>query len=85
VLVDDGARPGVSTVQRSRIAALERENRELRRANAILKAAALKSTRQRNVTMIQAEVLHGEDWETGVAVGQAATGAGTVKGRRFDQ
>jgi transposase-like protein len=66
VLVDDGARPEVSTVQRSRIAALERENRELRRANAILKAAALKSTRQRNVTMIQAEVLHGEDWETGV-------------------
>ena len=40
VLVDDGERPGVTTVDRSRIAALERENRELRRANAILKTAS---------------------------------------------
>ena len=40
VLVDDGERPGVSTSERTRIAALERENRELRRANAILKTAS---------------------------------------------
>ena len=40
VLVDDGQRPGVSTAERSRIVALERENRELRRANAILKTAS---------------------------------------------
>jgi transposase len=40
VLVDDGERPGVATSERTRIAALERENRELRRANAILKTAS---------------------------------------------
>jgi transposase-like protein len=31
--VDGGQRPGVTTEERSRIRALERENRELRRAN----------------------------------------------------
>jgi transposase len=39
-LVDDGEEPGVSTSERARIAALEREVRELRRANAILKTAS---------------------------------------------
>ena len=38
--VDGGQRPGVPTVERQRIAELERENRELRRANEILKAAS---------------------------------------------
>jgi transposase len=38
--VDDGQRPGVPTAERQRIAELERENRELRRANEILKAAS---------------------------------------------
>jgi transposase len=38
--VDNGKRPGVTTEERRRIAELERENRELRRANEILKAAA---------------------------------------------
>src|SRR5215831_2010198 len=38
--VDDGRRPGTTTEERRRIAELERENRELRRANEILKAAA---------------------------------------------
>ena len=38
--IDQGARPGVSTAERLRIAELERENRELRRANEILKAAS---------------------------------------------
>ena len=40
VQVDDGERPGVTTGDRARIAALEREVRELRRANAILKTAS---------------------------------------------
>ena len=40
VLVDDGERPGVTTSERARIVALEREVRELRRANAILKTAS---------------------------------------------
>jgi transposase len=38
--VDRGQRAGVSTEERRRIAELERENRELRRANEILKAAS---------------------------------------------
>ena len=38
--VDRGQRPGVTTDQAQKIAALERENRELRRANAILKSAS---------------------------------------------
>ena len=38
--VDGGQRPGVTTEERSRIKELERENRELRRANEILKAAS---------------------------------------------
>ncbi len=38
--VDGGLRPGVKTEERQRIAELEKENRELRRANEILKAAA---------------------------------------------
>ena len=38
--IDDGRRPGVTTEERERIQQLERENRELRRANEILKAAS---------------------------------------------
>jgi transposase len=38
--VAQGTRPGLSTDDRTRIAELERENRELRRANEILKSAA---------------------------------------------
>lgn len=37
---DAGARPGVTTAERDRIRELERENKELRRANEILKAAS---------------------------------------------
>ena len=38
--VDGGHRPGITTEERRRIAELELDNRELRRANEILKAAA---------------------------------------------
>src|SRR5712691_7196016 len=38
--VDGGKRPGMTTAEQRRIAELERDNRELRRANEILKAAA---------------------------------------------
>ena len=38
--VDVGARPGLTTDERKRMAELERDNRELRRANEILKSAA---------------------------------------------
>ena len=39
--VDGGQRPGVTTEERRRITELEKENRELRRANEILKSASL--------------------------------------------
>ena len=39
--IDGGQRPGTTTEDKARIAALEKENRELRRANEILKSAAV--------------------------------------------
>ena len=39
--IDDGRRPGLTTDERVRLKELERENRELRRANEILKDAAV--------------------------------------------
>jgi transposase-like protein len=38
--IDEGHRPGTTTDDATRLAELERENRELRRANAILKSAS---------------------------------------------
>jgi len=38
--IDDGARPGTTTAEAERIKSLEQENRELKRANAILKSAS---------------------------------------------
>ncbi|ODU37214.1 MAG: transposase [Comamonas sp. SCN 67-35] len=38
--IDSGQRPGITTDERERIKTLERENRELRRANEILKLAS---------------------------------------------
>jgi transposase len=39
--VDEGRRPGLTTDERARLKELERENRELRRANEILKSASV--------------------------------------------
>jgi|SRR5690349_1466297 transposase-like protein len=39
--IDAGTRGGLTTAERERIKQLERENRELRRANEILKSAAV--------------------------------------------
>ena len=39
--VDRGERPGVTSSERGRVRKLERENRELRRANEVLKAASV--------------------------------------------
>ena len=38
---DAGTRPGLTTEERERLKVLERENKELRRANEILKAASV--------------------------------------------
>jgi len=40
VEIDEGRKPGLSSDERERLKGLERENRELRRANEILKAAS---------------------------------------------
>ena len=40
VEIDEGRQPGLTTDERERLKVLERENRELRRANEILKAAS---------------------------------------------
>ena len=40
VEIDGGHRPGLTTDERERLKVLERENRELRRANEILKTAS---------------------------------------------
>ena len=40
VEIDEGRQPGLTTDEREQLKALERENRELRRANEILKAAS---------------------------------------------
>ena len=41
VEVEEGRRPGLTSDERARLKELERENRELRRANEILKSASL--------------------------------------------
>ena len=41
VEIDDGRRPGLTSDERARLKELERENRELRRANEILKTASV--------------------------------------------
>ena len=46
--IDQGARPGVTSEESAEVRRVRRENAELRRANGILKAAALNSTGQRN-------------------------------------
>jgi transposase len=38
--IDTGARPGVTSDEKARLVELEKENRELRRANAILRSAS---------------------------------------------
>lgn len=38
---DEGKRPGLTSAERERLKELERENRELRRANEILKSASV--------------------------------------------
>ena len=62
--VDGGKRTGLTSEERERLKLLERENRELRRANEILKAAAAGPTGRCN-TM----------WNGGVSIGRWTDGA----------
>jgi transposase len=55
--VDAGARPGVTSEDSAELKRVKRENAELKRANAILRAASLVSTGQRNrATILSAGV-----------------------------
>jgi len=47
--IDNGTRPGTTTEDAQRITELERENRELRRANEILKAASAYFARELDI------------------------------------
>src|SRR5690349_16078262 len=53
--IDGGERPGTTTGDKQRIAELERENRELRRANEILKAASAYFARELCATRRRAD------------------------------
>jgi transposase len=92
--VDEGRRPGITSDERARLKELERENRELRRANEILKSASL-SSRPSSTVEQGSDCLHrqaprrvrGRADLRGVAVrpadllrgqGQAALGAGAA-------
>jgi len=55
---DEGRRPGLSSTERERLKALERENRELRRANEILKAAPRLSSGRSSTAAARDERLH---------------------------
>ena len=46
--IDDSVKAGITSDEQARMRALEQEVRELKRANEILKRAAVDSTRQRN-------------------------------------
>ena len=63
--VDGGARPGPTTEEQTRLRELERENRELRRANEILKAASVNSSGQCNTIRKMTEVCSREIGPTG--------------------
>ena len=53
VEVDTGVRDGVTTAEAQRVKELEREVKELRRANEILKLASLSSTGRCNTNLIE--------------------------------
>ena len=55
--VDAGRRPGLTSDERDRLKGLERENRELRRANEILKSASLGPIAQRNFVLCAMNIL----------------------------
>ena len=69
--IDDSVKAGVTTDEQARMKALEQENRELKRANEILKRAAVDSTRQRNT--IEND-LGGVVWQRLVDQGYRRTG-----------
>ena len=74
--IDEGTRPGTTTDDATRLAELEREVRELRRANAILKSASVDSICQCNTSRSSRR------WGNGQvgAAGDAGSAAGSAVG-----
>lgn len=63
--IDGGVRPGTTTSEAERIAQLERENRELRRANTILKqASAFFASRRSTAHSADRGVRRHSSWRT---------------------
>ena len=83
--IDDGNVAGVTTAESRKLRELEQEVRELRRANEILKRAALDSNRQRNTKQFMVEVDDGQDRPTRTASGGTAAGLGYVEIGIVDQ
>jgi transposase len=64
--VDANQRPGATSAEQQRIKDLEREVRDPKEANDILKAASVNSTRQRNTIDHFIGGVRGEDWPAGL-------------------
>ena len=82
--IDAGRAEGLSTDERAELVRLRRENRELRRANAILKSASVNSTGQRNTFTIL-EVCGGEAGPAGHERRVSRAVMGDVGCRKVDQ
>jgi transposase-like protein len=77
--IDGGVRPGTTTDDAQRLIELERENREQRRWNEILKSASVNSTCQRNTSRSARRWGSGQvgaAWDVGSAAGAAVEDVG---------
>jgi transposase len=81
--IDSGQRPGTTSDDKKRIAELERENRELRRANEILKAASAYFARELEMAIwsrsgrMDGQLVHHSDYaEFGVKPGNRELACG---------
>ena len=75
---DQGLRPGLTSSERERMRQLEKENRELRRANEILKAAAVGSTGRCNTEYGRVSIGRWVDGAVGPAGLDGRTEAGAL-------
>lgn len=68
---DTGQRPGPTSDERERIKALERENRELRKANEILRLASAYFAQAELNGLYKAELIYRQSWKSREAVEMA--------------
>ena len=82
--VDHGERDGVTTDERERLKALEREVKELRRANEILKVARVGSMDRCNTFRLilnKGGLANGTNWTTRVVARRQSRGLAAMAGR----